>query len=109
MRITTGLRIVTAGDYTFQLSLGRVDTGEAKIDGQVAVELCHTRYDYDQSFSGAAVNVTSGLHQLEVGFNDDGGTFVDHGDWDTITMQYSGPDTGNVMIDVPVSAFGSYP
>eukprot|EP00670_Eutreptiella_braarudii_P006992 CAMPEP_0174281234 /NCGR_PEP_ID=MMETSP0809-20121228/1586_1 /TAXON_ID=73025 ORGANISM="Eutreptiella gymnastica-like, Strain CCMP1594" /NCGR_SAMPLE_ID=MMETSP0809 /ASSEMBLY_ACC=CAM_ASM_000658 /LENGTH=1288 /DNA_ID=CAMNT_0015374639 /DNA_START=68 /DNA_END=3934 /DNA_ORIENTATION=- len=89
-RLSTWLRIVSAGDYRLRLSIGRADTARLLVDGETLLE---TGCAWDGEYADH-IQLTAGWHQVKVLYADDGWS-------DKIVMEYSGPDTAGEMAVVP--------
>ena len=87
--------ISVAGSYTFSLRLGSMDTATVLIDGAaVLITGCSWGTLYT-----TAETLTAGYHLVHIIFADDGYS-------DTVTLEYSGPDTNGVTMLVPTVSSG---
>lgn len=90
-KYTSQILIDTAGTYTFRTAS---DDGSALyLDGTLVV---NNDGIHGSSTKSASVTLVSGLHDIE----------VDYFEWDggeSLTVSYSGPDTGNSFVAIPTS------
>jgi len=92
-RFTGAIDISTAGQYTFATTSD--DASRLYIDNRLVV--MDDGFKNALTLSSAPITLSAGLHEFRLDYAQAGGN-------STLAMNYSGPDTGNNSVLVPISA-----